>query len=421
MTNVKRLLATVVVAFSVSGCTGNRTAAPEPEIPMDYYAGVLRMYPFKDIARETPPKGYKPFMISHYGRHGARFHGDDTQGLKVYAVLDSAHCNGHLTQLGEELYSYIGAFYQLYAGHAAELTEKGRLQHRELAHRMWDAYPEVFKAHPEITAVATLVPRVILSMGAFCDGLKDRDPSLWTVQRSNQTDLIDLAPHQLIPDFKGKERLSWAAAREFGLEHIHTEAFIERIFGDSDYAIPSYPSAVSFMRNVGYLLSNAPCLDVELPVAPAVFSPEELERIWEVDNTVHYQNYGPCPETSFISQMHPLLEHIISQAQEDIASGKPTVRLRFGHDVDIMALLVMLEAEGWTGATGCLHEVKNVWQNWRIPMAANLQFVFFRHPRKEEILLQVLLNEESVTLPIESVTGHFYSWKEFETYYKNLK
>ena len=414
---MKKLLIAAFVALTLCGCSVRQAAAPEPEVPSDYYAGVLRMYPFKELVRETPPKGYKPFMISHYGRHGARFHGDDTQGEKVYAVLDSAHRNEHLTQLGEELYNYIGTFYQLYEGHAAELTEKGRLQHRELAHRMWDAYPEVFGSKPEITAAATLVPRVILSMGAFCDGLKDRDPSLWVLQRSNQTDVIDLAPHQLIPDFKGKERISWAAAREFGLEHIPTEAFLERIFGDSDYAIPSYPSAVSFMRNVGYLLSNAPCLDVELPEAPKVFSYEELERIWEVDNTVHYQNYGLCPGTSFVPQMRPLLDGIISQAEDDMTSGKPAVRLRFGHDVDIMALLVLMQAEGWTGSTGDIHEVKTVWQNWRIPMAANLQFVFFRHPRKDEILLQVLLNEEPVTLPLEPATGHFYFWKEFKNYY----
>ena len=414
---MRKLLVTILAAFIVLGCSERPAGISEPEIPADYYAGVLRMYPFKKIVRETPPQGYKPFMISHYGRHGARFHGDDTQGRKIYDVLDSAHRNASLTPLGEELYDYIGRFYSLYEGHAAELTEKGRLQHRELAHRMWDAYPEVFKAHPEITACATLVPRVILSMGAFCDGLKDRDPALWVQQQSNKADVVFLAPHQLISDFKEKEKVSWAVARDFGLEIIPTEAFLERIFGDRNYAIPSYPSAVSFMRNVCYLISNAPGLDVDLPEVPVVFSQEELERLWETDNAVHYQNYGLYPERSFIPEMRPILEHIVKQAAEDIASGKPVVRLRFGHDVDIMALLVLLQAEGWTGSTSDLKEVKNVWQNWRIPMAANLQFVFFRHPRKEDVLLQVLLNEEPVQLPLEPVTGHFYQWNAFESYY----
>lgn len=416
---MKRILLTVIVALSVVGCTVRRTVSTEPDVPTDYYAGVLRMYPFKDVVRETPPKGYTPFMISHYGRHGARFHGDDTQGLKVYAVLDDAHQNTCLTPLGEELYQYIGAFYQLYEGHSGDLTEKGRLQHRELAHRMWDAYPEVFKAKPEISAAATLIPRVILSMGAFCDGLKDRDPSLWIPQRSTKPDAAILAPHQQIPGFRDIERVSWGVARDFGENYIPTEAFLERIFGDPHYPIPSYPSAVSFMRNVGYLLSNAPCLDVDLPEAPKVFSDLELERIWETDNLVHYQNYSVCPETSFVPQMRSLLAHIISQADDDIASGKPTVRLRFGHDVDIMALLVMLQAEHWTESTGDLHEVKNVWQNWRVPMAANLQFVFFRHPREDEILLQVLLNEEQIHLPLDPAVGNFYTWKEFENYCKS--
>ena len=98
----RKLLISISVALTLCGCSSRQATAPEPEVPRDYYAGVLRMYPFKDIVRETPPRGYQPFMISHYGRHGARFHGDDTQGVKVYAVLDSAYRNGHLTPLGRE-------------------------------------------------------------------------------------------------------------------------------------------------------------------------------------------------------------------------------------------------------------------------------------------------------------------------------
>lgn len=415
---MRKLLAVILIGAALLGCSGGTPqAVPSQDLPADYYAGILRMYPFREVVRETPPRGYKPFMISHYGRHGVRFHADDTQGEKVYAVLDSAHRNAHLTPLGEQLYDYIVRFYNLYAGHAGDLTQKGRMQQRELAHRMWDRYPEVFKAKPEITAVSTLVPRVILSMGAFCDGLKDRAPSLWIPQRCSKPDAAILAPHQFIREFRDKEKVGWALARELSEEIIPTEDFCERIFGKRDYSIASYPSSVSFMRNVCFLLSNAPGLDVELPPAPEVFTAEELKLIWEGNNAVHYFNYGLHPGTSFVPEMRPLLNHIVSQAQEDIAAGKPTVRLRFGHDVDIMALLVMLEAEGWTGVTTDIHEIKNVWQNWRVPMAANLQFIFWRHPRKADILLQVLLNEEPINLPLEPVAGSFYSWKEFEEYY----
>lgn len=51
--------------------------------------------------------------------------------------------------------------------------------------------------------------------------------------------------------------MGWVLARELSEEIIPTEDFCERIFGKQDYAIPSYPSSVSFMRNVCILLSNA--------------------------------------------------------------------------------------------------------------------------------------------------------------------
>ena len=43
---------------------------------------------------------------------------------------------------------------------------------------MYAAYPEIFRRHPRIEAYSTVVPRCIMSMAAFCEGLKEADPSL---------------------------------------------------------------------------------------------------------------------------------------------------------------------------------------------------------------------------------------------------
>ena len=375
------------------------------ERPADYAMGTLRMYSFDEISLPEPPRGYKPFMISHYGRHGARFHGDDTQGKKVYAVLDSAHLGGHLTPLGEELYAYICLFYDLYPGHAADLTQKGREQQRLLAERMKKNYPSVFLGKTFIEARSTPVPRCILSMGAFCDGL-----GVWVHQSASKAYSPILAPQLSLPGFEERSRRSWAVARAAATELIDPSAFLERVFGNAGYEVPSYPSEVSFMRNVYYLLSNAPCLDVDLPKAPEVFKPEEWESLWEVDNLVYYA--GGYASEEGVTASASLWQDIVERADNGIASGGLVVDLRFGHDSHLMSLLSYLGVKEWTGRVDDLESVKDVWQNWRIPMAANLQIVFYRHPRKDDILVRFLLNEKPIELSNKAVEPGFYLWDE---------
>lgn len=397
----------------ICACSSNESAIREASLPADYYAGTLRMYPFKEIDPVKPPKGYEPFMISHYGRHGARFHGDDTQGKKVYEAL----CSGPLTELGEELRDFIGLYYERFAGHVSDLTEKGRQEQRELAHRMWKAYPSLFKRNPEITAVSTTAPRCILSMGAFCDGLKDKKPSLWIKQSSSKSYDSFLQPQKLIPGFTDKEKDAWRVAREFCTQTIDPDAFIERIFGYPDYRVESYPSNVSFMRNVHYLLCQAPAMDVELPEAPEVFTGEERRKIWEGDNLKYYLNYGYYRDSVGVNAASAIMKDILDNAKADIESGKQAVRLRFGHDANLMSLLAYMGVPEFSRYTEDLHSVKDVWQEWRIPFAANLQLVFYRNSA-DDILVLPLLNEEPANLPLEPVGYVFYKWKDFEKRYE---
>ena len=52
----------------------------------------------------TPaPAGYKPFYISHYGRHGSRYMTDNKYYIRSIAMLDSAAKAGLLTPKGAEV------------------------------------------------------------------------------------------------------------------------------------------------------------------------------------------------------------------------------------------------------------------------------------------------------------------------------
>ena len=66
--------------------------------------GVHYMYPEDQPKPTAAPKGYKPFYISHLGRHGARYALGSTVYRDLLEVWTKGHENGWLTPKGEELY-----------------------------------------------------------------------------------------------------------------------------------------------------------------------------------------------------------------------------------------------------------------------------------------------------------------------------
>ena len=53
----------------------------------------------------------------------------------------------------------------------------------------------------------------------------------------------------------------------------------------------------------------------------------------------------------------------------------------------------------------------------RLPMAANIQLVFYRNPKnpKADLLVKALLNEEEATMPLPATsTPFYYRWTDFK-------
>ena len=77
MNKLLSALSVLILALLAAGCAsdsekfnGMRVGTPQ----FEEYAGVYRLYPAADLRRGDCPKGYKPVYISHYGRHGSRYH-----------------------------------------------------------------------------------------------------------------------------------------------------------------------------------------------------------------------------------------------------------------------------------------------------------------------------------------------------------
>ena len=104
----------------------------------------MHSYEFDPIVDTKAPKGFKPFYISHYGRHGSRYEQNSTfarAALEGFAYLDSLNL---LTDTGKALYSDVNAVVEAHKGMEGSLTPRGAREHKLLAQRMYERFTPVF-------------------------------------------------------------------------------------------------------------------------------------------------------------------------------------------------------------------------------------------------------------------------------------
>ena len=111
--------------------------------------------------------------------------------------------------------------------------------------------------------------------------------------------------------------------------------------------------------------------------------------------------------------MTALLTDIALKADEAVAGGPVRLDLRFAHDSTLAPVLSRLDVNGMGYRTADPLELQEHWRTFDIPMACNLQLIFFRSRKSPDILVQVLLNGREATLPLEmAAPGSFYRWTD---------
>lgn len=373
-----------------------------------YYA-----YPGPQSEQTAAPKGYTPFYISHYGRHGSRFQPNDARYKDVLDVFENAYLNQNLTPLGEDVLSRLHKLWIVARGNGGMLTSIGERQHREIAARMYNSFSEVFNNGNPIEARSSVVPRCKASMEAFCGSLADNNPALQISQETKQ-EFMDYIAYDS-PEQKALEknidlwRGKWL---EYEKKNVVGSRLLPTLFknteGLDEYAITMalYWGAVG-MQDVPVELSL-----IEL------FTAEELYNIW---STINYRMYvcnadAPIANGDGINCAKPLLRNIIDKANAAIKGNNEAATLRFGHDSNLIRLLSLMKIEGCDQQETDLEGLTAKWQDFYIsPMAANLQLIFYRN-KKGTVIVKILHNENEVRLPIKSLTGNYYRWKDVEKY-----
>lgn len=366
----------------------------------------------------TPaPKGYEPFYLTHYGRHGSRWLIGKQEYDAPLNTLREAHRHGKLTAKGEEVLKKFEAFYPTTINRLGELTTVGERQHHGIGKRMAQNFPEIFQTkNVPIDARSTVVIRCILSMEAECEELAAANP---TARIHN--DVSESFQYYLNAPWEGQVRKNAGKGREelskFRYENTHPDRLMKVLFNDQDWVYNNV-QAGNLMRQLFDVASNMQSHDTDIELY-SLFNDDEVYDLWRVNNAGWYLNYGAAPQTGGImpfSQLN-LLKNMIATA-DTITTTQAT--LRFGHEVCVMPLACLLELGNCGVVVSDLNKLDEQWRNYRIfPMACNIQIIFYR-PKKGksgDVLVKAMLNEREVSLPVKTDQYPYYKWNDVRQYY----
>ena len=413
----------IAIAICLLGVCGaihaQRDSRAEVMADIERAGGTYYLYPMDQPAPTPAPKGYQPFYVSHVGRHGSRF----ALGSKIYEELleiwTGGHEQGWLTPQGEAVYEAFTALYPSIARREGNLTHKGQAQHRYIASQIFKNYPAVFKGPTRAEAVSTVSHRVIVSMFSF---LRELD----ALDRDFSYDVDYGQPYQsyLLPDVidsdadrteQAGQKFDSFLASILAEGEVDLEAMLGRWISQPDSLLPDTEARLDFCDGMHTFVSSLDNLDVPVPeVFYSLFSPEERYAIWRLDNYGAYALLGRSPDTQNlrVQAMQALWDDFRDKAEADWANGVQ-LRLRFAHDSTLMPLLSLLDVNGMGARIEDPAQVEQYWRSFDIPMACNLQFIFFKSKKNPDILVQVLLNGREATLPLPlAVPGSFYRWED---------
>ena len=378
-----------------------------------YYA-----YPTPDGIRTPAPEGYSPFYVSHYGRHGSRWMTSDERYLEVIRVFDTFHEKSGLTALGEDVRLRLQKVWENARGRGGDLTSLGERQHKAIARRLYQQYPQIFRDSACISARSSTSVRCIMSMSAFSEQLKELNPSLRITREANRRYMDYIAYTSPELEEFSSDSAAWRTGfRCYEESHIRPERLTATLFTN--------PQEVKDPRGLmmGLYWIASDMQDVELPLSfYDLFEKEELFNIWQSINYRMYicnanapLNGGVAPESA-----KSLLKNIIESADHAIRKGTPCATLRFGHDTNLIRLLALMQVEGCSNQETDPDRYYLAWQDFRIsPMGANLQLIFFKNGQGE-VIVKLLHNENEVKLPIDSPIAPYYQWEAVKAFYNHL-
>lgn len=406
--------------------SGAQTTKQEVFNTIEKSGGVYYAYPADFKPQTKAPRGYKPFYISHYGRHGSRYLIADRDTKWLVDLFDNARSQGALTTLGQDVCKRLHTVWTEAEGHGGDLTPLGVRQHRGIAGRMFLSFPDVFKGSGRhISARSTVVLRCAMSMVAFGDRLKELNPQLGISYEASEKYMSYLNFHTEESNrFTDGKTGPWVEEyRKFEAAHTQPDRLVKSLFSNDDFILKRVNPA-ELMWGLYWVASDAQNTENRVSFYD-IFEPQELFDLWQcinyrfyVGNANHADGHGIV-----VANARSLLRNIIDSADEAIKNDTTAATLRFGHDGNVIPLAAIMGIGGTDVSVSKPADVYKVWSDFKVvPMAANIQIVFFRKEKgpADDIIVKVLHNENEVHIPVSTDMFPFYKWSDVRRYYESL-
>ncbi|MBQ6014981.1 MAG: histidine-type phosphatase [Bacteroidales bacterium] len=358
------------------------------------------------------PHGYKPFYISHYGRHGSRSGWDQDKYKNIISTLGAAKEAGILTASGDSLLNEVTLVKEATNKMDGRLTVRGQREHRAIANRMYKNFRRVFRrGSKNVRVLSSTVPRCLVSMAAFTNQLSELDYRLSIVMDCGEEIQKEISNDSAPEDRAARHHITDSLRHSMPVDY---SGMMSLLFTDTTTAkqfvpVPRYLARDIF--GVGRI-----CRSFDFDFNMFRFLPFDAVYYWAEYNNVSMY-LGQCNSVPFgdnrMARTKPLVDLVVRQADEAVATGDVAADLRFGHDYPLMALCSYL---GVVGAAE-RYDVEGARQHYIstlvAPFAGNLQIVFYRSRKADKpVLVKLLLNENEVRLmDLEPVQGPYYSWE----------
>ena len=448
----RRAFISALLIFIVSGLSAEVISVDRiSKDNINKFGGLMYEYVAPDVRYSPAPKGFKPFYLSHYGRHGSRYMLNTSQYERPYNILSDALEKGVLTEFGKTVLERVEIMKNDAVGRLGDLTPKGMEQHKGITRRMMDNYPVLFK-HGRIVARSTGSHRVIVSMLSGLSEICREYPDIDMSYDAGEHDVYYLNKEDgAVSQYKNSREKS-AAVSAFNQRHTHPERLMNALFTDTTF-ITRYEMRTETLRFPGMPGNNSDSqhYSVRLMDASAtlyndlydmaanmqshdlginlddVFTAQEWYDSFLMNNLYWYTQSAFSPLTGNIVPYGrcSLLQNFIDCAEQAISGNGVTLDLRYGHDTELFPFVCLMDINdcGWS-VGGDFEQVADKWVEYDIVhMGSNIQWIFYRD-KSGKVLVKFLLNEEEATIPIPCYTDakgnsfkYYYDWNAVRDFY----
>ncbi|MBR1505298.1 MAG: histidine-type phosphatase [Prevotella sp.] len=421
---MRRLTILMLTIAMVCTATAQERATAREELKANKFLSASNYLDYDNYpatkALTPTPKGYEPYLMNHYGRHGSRWLINETSYTRPLDVLRKADKQGKLTAKGQDVLRQVETVYASSVKRLGDLSSVGERQHHGIGRRMAQHFPEIFKKKDvPVDARSTVVIRCILSMVAECEELAAANP---TARFHNDVSdslqfYLNQPRSEFIKSIRNKTRNERRDMTRKFQESVQPERMMQLLFNDGQWAADSVKGS-DLMYQLFEVASNMQSHELGLNLYP-IFTDEEIYQQWRIRNIGWYLDYGAAQQGDGLqpfSQLN-LLKDIIHVAD---TTRQTAAVLRFGHEVCVMPLACLLEVGSCGISVSNMDELDAQWRNYDIfPMACNIQLVFYRPQKgkKGDILVKALLNEREVSLPVKTDRYPYYCWDDLRQYY----